>query len=170
GNAIIEIIHYNIEEILKGIENHPSVYELSILERDETKVRFNVKTMDPYLLYSVIKCGVLVDFPVKVKDGFAYWKLISSRERIDELLTMFEEKNIKFKLLRIGNAPYNIVDEKYRLNIEERNVLERAIREGFFEVPREISLEELANKLGKSKSSLSVMLRKIIKKKVLIEH
>ncbi|MBD3254891.1 MAG: hypothetical protein GF383_07345, partial [Candidatus Lokiarchaeota archaeon] len=48
GNAIIEIIHYNIEEIIKKIENHPSVYEFSILERDETNIRVNVKTMDPY--------------------------------------------------------------------------------------------------------------------------
>ena len=40
---------------------------------------------------------------------------------------------------------------------------------GFFEIPRDISLEDLANHLGKSKSALSVMLRKIIKKKVVIE-
>ena len=36
------------------------------------------------------------------------------------------------------------------------------------EIPRKISLEELANSLGKSKSALSVMLRKIIKKKVVL--
>ncbi|GAH01088.1 unnamed protein product, partial [marine sediment metagenome] len=47
--------------------------------------------------------------------------------------------------------------------------LDRAINMGFFEVPRKISLEELANQMGKSKSALSVMLRKIIKKKVLFE-
>jgi predicted DNA binding protein len=169
GNAIIEIKFYNIDSIIKEIENHPSVFEFNVLEKEENRVQFNVKTKDPYLLYAVIKCGVLVNFPVRVKEGNAYWKLISSRERIDELLTLFEKKNIDFTLLRIGKAPYDLDEEQYKLSLEESQILDKAINLGFFEVPRNISLEELANKLGKSKSALSVMLRKIIRKKVMLE-
>ncbi|MFX1315859.1 MAG: helix-turn-helix domain-containing protein, partial [Promethearchaeota archaeon] len=55
------------------------------------------------------------------------------------------------------------------LTYDESNILDKAISLGFFEIPRKISLEELANKVGKSKSALSVMLRKIIKKKILFE-
>ena len=169
GNSLIEIKHYNIDSILDEINNHSSVFELSVLEMEENKAVFNVKTKDPYLLYAIIKCGVLVDFPVRVEDGFAYWRLISSRDRIDQLLTIFEQKNIKFELLRIGISPYNIEDDKNKLTYNESNILDKAISLGFFEIPRDISLEELANKIGKSKSALSVMLRKIIKKKVLFE-
>jgi len=169
GNSLIEIKHYNIDSILDEINNHSSVFELSVLEMEENKAVFNVKTKDPYLLYAIIKCGVLVDFPVRVEEGFAYWRLISSRDRIDQLLTIFEQKNIKFELLRIGISPYNIEDDKNKLTYNESNILDKAISLGFFEIPRKISLEELANKMGKSKSALSVMLRKIIKKKVLFE-
>ncbi len=169
GNSLIEILHYDIDSIIVEIRNHPSVFELSVLEKEENKVKFNVKTEDPYLLYAIIKCGVLIDFPVRVEDGFAYWRLISSRERIDQLLTLFEEKNINFELLRIGLSPYIIEDDKNKLTYDESNILDKAISSGFFEIPRKISLEELANELGKSKSALSVMLRKIIKKKVLFE-
>ena len=169
GNAVIEIMHYNIDSILRIIKNHPSVFEFSVLEREENKVKFNVKTMDPFLLYGVIKCGVLVNFPVSVRDGYAYWRLVSTRKRIDELLILFENKNINFELLRIGNSPYELDEDKSKLSLEESKVLDKAINLGFFEVPRSISLEELANKLGKSKSALSVMLRKIIKKKIVFE-
>ena len=169
GNSLIEIMHYNIDSIIEEISNHPSVFELSVLEKEENKVKFNVKTKDPYLLYAIIKCGVLVDFPVRVEDGFAYWRLISSRDRIDQLLTLFEQKNINFELLRIGISPYNFEDDKSKLTFNESNILDKAISLGFFEIPRKISLEELANQMGKSKSALSVMLRKIIKKKVLFE-
>ena len=169
GNAIIEILHYNIDSIISVIKNHPSVFEFNILEKEDNRVKFNVKTMDPYLLYGVIKCGVLVQFPVNVRDGNAYWRLVSSRERIDELLTLFEKMNLNFELLRIGNAPYDLEDEKYKLTLEESEVLNKAIESGFFEVPRKISLEVLANDLRKSKSALSVMLRKIIKKKIMLE-
>ena len=74
-----------------------------------------------------------------------------------------------FDLLRIGKAPYDLEDERYKLSLEESQILDKALSLGFFEIPRKISLEELANKLGKSKSALSVMLRKIIKKKVMFQ-
>ncbi|MFX1317340.1 MAG: hypothetical protein ACFE9T_15865, partial [Promethearchaeota archaeon] len=99
GNSVIEIMHYSIDSIIEEIRNHPSVFELSVLEKQETQVKFNVKTKDPYLLYAIIKCGVLVDFPIRVEEGFAYWRLISGRERIDQLLTLFEQKNVNFELL-----------------------------------------------------------------------
>lgn len=169
GNSIIEIMHYSIDSIIQEIKNHPSVFKFSILEKEDRKIKFNVKTKDPYLLYAVIKCGVLINFPVRVKDGYAYWRLISSRKSIDQLLTLFEQKNIDFELLRIGKSPYILEEDKHKLTYNESYVLDKAISLGFFEIPREISLEELANRLGKSKSALSVMLRKIIKKKVVFE-
>jgi hypothetical protein len=169
GNSIIELMYYNIDIIIEAIRNHPSVFEFSVLEKEENKTRVNVKTKDPFLLYAIIKCGVLIDFPIRVEEGYAFWRLISSRQRIDQLLSIFEEKKIDFELLRIGNSPYKIENDKNRLTLDELNILDRAISLGFFEIPRKISLEELANQLGKSKSALSVMLRKIIKKKVLLE-
>ena len=169
GNSIVEILYHDIEPVKKLIQNHPSVFEFSMLEQEETRIKFNVKTKDPYLLYAVIKCGVLVNFPVNVREGNAFWKLIATRDRIDKLLMLFEEKDLKFDILRIGKAPYNLDEENSKLTLEEDRVLDKAIQTGFFEVPRKISLEDLAVLLGKSKSALSVMLRKIIKKKVAVE-
>jgi predicted DNA binding protein len=168
GNSIIEIQDFKIDEVIDLVRNHSSVQDFTILEQDEDKVRFNVKTRDPYLLYALIKCGVLVKFPVNVREGYAYWRLVSSRKNIDILLTIFEQKNIDFELLRIGTSPYILDEQKERLSIEESQVLDEAIKQGFFEIPRLISLEELAKNLGRSKSALSVMLRKIIKKKVVM--
>jgi len=169
GNSIIEIFHYNIDLIIEEVKNHKSVIEISILEKDEKRVRFNVKTKDPFLLYAIIRCGVLVNFPVRVREGYAYWRLVSSRESIDKLLTLFDQKGIEYTILRIGNSPYSIDDDKNKLTLDESTILNKALSLGFFEIPRKISLEKLANVLGKSKSALSVTLRKIIKKKVMFE-
>ena len=169
GNSIIEIFHYNIDLIIEAVKNHKSVIEISILEKDEKRVRFNVKTKDPFLLYAIIRCGVLVNFPVRVREGYAFWRLVSSRERIDKLLTLFDQKGIDYTILRIGNSPYSNDDDKNKLTLDESTILNKALSLGFFEIPRKITLEELANELGKSKSALSVTLRKIIKKKVMFE-
>jgi len=169
GNSIIEIFHYDIDLIIEAVKNHKSVIDLSILEKDENRVKFNVKTKDPFLLYAIIRCGVLVNFPVRVREGYAFWRLVSKRESIDKLLTLFDQKGIEYSLLRIGNSPYSVDDDKNKLTLDESTILNKAISSGFFEIPRKISLEELASTLGKSKSALSVTLRKIIKKKVMFE-
>ncbi|MFX0047840.1 MAG: helix-turn-helix domain-containing protein [Candidatus Hermodarchaeota archaeon] len=169
GNSIIEIFHHNVDLIIEEIMQHKSVLEISVLEKEETRVKFNVRTKDPFLLYAIINCGVLVNFPVRVREGYAFWRLVSSRERIDKLLNLFDQKGIDYTLLRIGTSPYSIDDEKNKLTLDESIILDKAISLGFFEIPRNISLEELANELGKSKSALSVTLRKIIKKKVMFE-
>jgi predicted DNA binding protein len=169
GNSIIEIFHHSIDLIIEEIRKHKSVIEFSVLEKEETRVKFNVKTIDPFLLYAIIRCGVLVNFPVRVREGYAYWRLVSKRESIDKLLTLFDQKGVEYKLLRIGNSPYSIDDDKNKLTLVESTILNKAIASGFFEIPRKISLEKLANELGKSKSALSVTLRKIIKKKVMFE-
>ena len=63
ANAIIEIYHYKIEDIIDDIKKHPSVLECSVLDRYENRAKINIKTEDPYLLYAIIKNGILIDFP-----------------------------------------------------------------------------------------------------------
>ena len=169
ANAIIQIYHYRIEEIIEDIKIHPSVLGFSVLEKYENRAKINVRIKDPYLLYAIIKNGILIDFPVRLSEGLAIWKLVATRKRINDLLLQFEERGINFTLLRILNSDYSIDDNENKLNPEESQVIRKAIKLGFFDIPRRISLEELANELGKSKSALSVRLRKIIKKKVLFE-
>jgi len=57
GNAIIEIKHYKIDQIIEILEDHPSIYNLKIMHRKENNVNLNIKTTNPYLLFIVIKCG-----------------------------------------------------------------------------------------------------------------
>ena len=169
ANAIIKIHHFKIEEIIEDIKTHPSVLEFSVLETFENRVKINIKTEDPFLLYAIIKNGIIIDFPIRISEGLAIWKLIATRKRINNLLLLFEERKINFYLLRILNSDYSIDEDENRLNPEEFQLIQKAIKLGFFDVPRRISLEELANQMGKSKSALSVRLRKIIKKKLLFE-
>ncbi|MCP4761881.1 MAG: hypothetical protein GY870_08865 [archaeon] len=170
GNTILEIFHHKVNLIIKKIENHDSVIDFSILEQERNRIKINVKVKNAFILDAIIKNGILVNFPVSFYDGYAFWRFISSRKQIDKLLSYFEKMKINFSILNIGNSPYTIDKNEYELSLDEKSILEKAIINGFFEVPRKISLEGLANKLGVSKSSLSVTLRKIIKKKVLVAN
>jgi predicted DNA binding protein len=167
GNTIIEVIHYKIDQILEDIKNHESVFEFNLIEKELNRAKFNIKTKNPYLLFILIKCGVLINYPVKVKEKVAEWDLVATRERINDLLDCFEENEITFSLIKIGNKDLN-EEDKNELDLEELRILKTAIKLGFFEVPRKISLEELAKKLGLSKSWTSEKLRKIVNKRIRI--
>lgn len=168
GNLIAEILHQDIDGVIEAIKNHKTVFEFNIFERKEKKIKFNIKIRNAYLLDALIHYGILVNFPIRVRDGQVYWKFIANRNAIDNLLTFFELKKIEFTILKIGISPYDIDKINDRLSLDESNILEMAIDLGFFEIPRNISLENLSKKLGRSKSAISVTLRKIIKKKVVI--
>ena len=168
GNLIAEILHHDIDGVIEAIKNHKTVFEFNIFEREEKKIKFNMKIKNAYLLDALIHRGILVNFPIRVSDGQAYWKFIANRNAIDSILTFFEQKKIEFIILKIGVSPYAIDKLDNRLSLDESNILDTAINLGFFEVPRNISLEDLSKKLGRSKSAISVLLRKIIKKKVVV--
>ena len=166
GNAIIDINHYKIDQILDELKAHPSIFEFNILNKKENKAKINIKTTNPYLMFTVIKCGGIVDFPIKVREKYLICNLISTRNQLDEVLSIYEKMNIDYSILQISNTPANFEEKHNELSFEESKILDTAIKSGFFEVPRKISLEELANSLGKSKSWTSELLRKIIKKKI----
>jgi len=166
GNAIIKIKHYKINQIIEKLKSHPEILELIVLNQKENQARINLKTTDPYLLFIVIKCGGIVEFPIKVRDKDTIWTLISTKKQLDDVLTRYEEFGIKYSMLQVVNPPVEIEENVNELSFEESKILDIAIKSGFFEIPRKISLEELANNLGKSKSWTSELLRKIIKKKV----
>ncbi|MHA1985401.1 MAG: helix-turn-helix domain-containing protein [Promethearchaeota archaeon] len=166
GNAILKVKHYKIDQIIEYLTNHPSISALNILNKRENEAKINLKTNNPYLLFYVIKCGGIVEFPIKIIDKYIIWTIISTREQLNDILIRYEKMGINYSILQIVNPPLDFIDNANELTFEESKILDTAIKSGFFEVPRKISLEELANHLGKSKSWTSELLRKIIKKKV----
>lgn len=168
GNAIIEIKHYKIDDIIKKLKVNPSIFEFTILNKKENQILINIKTTNPYLLFTIIKCGGIVEFPIEVREKYIIWTLISTRKQLDDILTLYEEFKIDYLILQITNTPSEFKENSNGLSFEESKILDTAINSGFFEVPRKISLEELASNLGLSKSWTSETLRKIIKKKIML--
>lgn len=90
------------------------------------------------------------------------WQLkfrLSSRASLDELRSLFDELNVSFDVVRL----YEMTNPKvgqYNLSEKQRAGLLRALEMGYFEIPREATLEEVADSLGISAKSLSERLRR----------
>jgi predicted DNA binding protein len=159
GNALIKISGSNLEHLLTEIKAHPSFIELYLISDSAKSKIVNVKTNDPWLLISLIKSEILLKMPVIVKNGIAKWEILAPQEKIGKLKQLLDEKNIIFELKSIKKYK-----EEPQLTERQSEVLDQAVKLGYYEIPRKISLTELASTLNIAKSTLSGILRRIDKK------
>jgi len=168
GNALMKIHDARIDAVLADIQVHPSLVELFVLAKDAQAALVNVKTRDSWLLASLIASEVVLRFPVKVGwDGsrtVGTWTITGMRDRLDHLITLLEEKHVEVALKSIQKIQNNQVQGT--LTPRQAEILELALKLGYFEFPRKITLTELARRVGVAKSTLSEIVRRISQKKV----
>jgi predicted DNA binding protein len=73
-----------------------------------------------------------------------------------DIISTFEKRNIKFKILEIRKFR----SESTTLTEKQERVLWLALKMGFFEYPRKITMLQLSKRLGVGLSSLSEILRR----------
>ncbi len=93
-------------------------------------------------------------------DGTVEWTLaFSGREALNELLDHLKAEQVDVKIMRLSS-----VADVQSLTEHQKNLVETALEEGFFDYPRRITLRELAKKMGVSASSASEVLRRAERK------
>lgn len=95
-------------------------------------------------------------YPIIVKEGNEYWHVISPTKR--------QLKTLEKRLSEIGTPKIEKSSSKSTLTERQKEIIDLAFKEGYFESPRKVTLEELAGKLGISASSLGETLRLAVKK------
>ncbi|MEM2086105.1 MAG: helix-turn-helix domain-containing protein [Archaeoglobaceae archaeon] len=123
--------------------------------------------------YSGCVCG-----PFLIKGGHEVWHIaFEGREKINSAITELSRENeiirieeievsaIEFqRLLRFIPTLNSLIASLENFNPREREILRASIEYGFFDDPKKIKIQELANKIGLSKGILSRKLREIEKK------
>ncbi|MBD3255438.1 MAG: hypothetical protein GF383_10115, partial [Candidatus Lokiarchaeota archaeon] len=133
-----------------------SLESFQILHTEPNLLILNVKVEDPYILNALIKTELLLRYPLKVKNGKIHLKVLAVRSKVDQFLSELEKNNIKFDLISISHYAHSAI-----LTQKQAEVLKRAYEEGYYEIPRRISLSKLAKKLDISPSALSELFRRI---------
>jgi predicted DNA binding protein len=156
---LVKINSVEWSQILEIIENHPSIIELHRWDVQESEILINVKAKDAFILRSLIQSECILNYPIVVKNGQSTWELISVRRKIDAMLELLEQMGISYSMLSIN--PYRLGASQLTLTKHQEMVLEKALAMGYYEIPRRITLSELATELNMAKSSLSGILRRI---------
>jgi predicted DNA binding protein len=108
----------------------------------------------------VNRLHLILRTPVSIKDGDFDVMMAGPEANVERFIKMFPSQ---VQVLAVYDSEK---DEGTVLTRRQSDVLHKAIEEGYFEVPRRVTLTALAGKLGVAPSSLSEMLA-VVEKKLL---
>lgn len=149
------------EAVCEALEDDPSVREFQQLADEDHRWLFDVEFWPTVqLLRSILLCdeGVITD--IVGRDG--QWVVTcryTDHASLCEVSDLLDERNFTYDVLRVHNDS-EATSEGTVLTEEQHQALEHACQEGYFEVPRGVTLEELADDLDISHQALSERLRR----------
>lgn len=158
GIALVSVTTDDPIRILTDIEGRPDVVSTDLLWTQDTTVLLQIETTDPPLLLPLWRTGIPVELPFTIRDGEATWELTTSASRFSELGSVLEEAGIEYELEHVVGIGETEADRL--LTDRQREVVTAAIDEGYYAVPREATLTEVAERLGVSKATCSDVLHR----------
>ncbi|SDK04307.1 hypothetical protein SAMN05216226_11567 [Halovenus aranensis] len=144
------------EAVIASMRDHRAIHSYELLESGRERALGKYETSDTGLYEFVERSGFTIEFPVDVEVGWYAFDLTGTREELDRLEAALEALPRPYEL----DALVTTAETESLLTDRQRELLEAAVREGYFEVPRGCTLAELADSVGVDKSSASTVLRR----------
>ncbi len=141
------------EEITETVVSHPGIEEVRSFGKQSFVV--DIIAGGGGFLKPLLKVGVIPHTPFEVRDGWVEWTISCAREKVRDLLSGFDSEEIPYHLVSTRGVTNRLLTPR------QRYVFDTAMKEGFYDVPRRITLTELAVVLEVAKSTLSAQLQRI---------
>ena len=136
-----EVVGGNCESAAEAIRTHPDVVAYDLLYADEERTLAQYESTDQRLYEFLGRSSLPPEFPVVVEDGRFEFDLTATRERFEAVGAALDDGEFDYDLLSVVETG----GEGGLLTDRQRECLDAALREGYFEVPRESTLAEVAD-------------------------
>ncbi|HXY87449.1 MAG TPA: helix-turn-helix domain-containing protein [Candidatus Acidoferrales bacterium] len=171
--------HWEVAKILRVEFNEPNasieavfrdrLIEAQILEQEKEKktgrdiYTYFIKVRPPLAIrrdQDPKAVGGYLSLPYVVKDGKVKITFLGNTKQMRTSIKIFEDAGVRYRVVSLTDAkisPYSLIS---RLTEKQRNALITAYTLGYYDVPRKISLVQLAKTLNLARSTLDKHLRK----------
>ncbi|WP_101294069.1 helix-turn-helix domain-containing protein [Halegenticoccus soli] len=154
----------DFEAFAAGVEADPTVRNLTELvevgERRLFRVEYTAAGRDASAYPAVVDVGAMNLDLRGTHDGWELRMRFPDRDALHAYRSRVLSLGIGLGLRAVYSEGGELPGDAFGLTEPQREVLTRAFAEGYFAVPREITLGELANQLGVSTQAASVRLRR----------
>jgi predicted DNA binding protein len=137
--------------------------EIQILEQEKNGVYTIFIRGGPILSSVLNSVGVVEGYlfpPLEIRDGKVKMSFLGSEQQIRTFLEKISEKGIRYKVILLTQANFSPNSPLNQLTEKQREILVAAHKLGYYDIPRKITSQQLAKKLGIGDSTLVEHLRK----------
>lgn len=157
--AILEVTAVSPLSLLAAIRERDAIPSVELVSADDETAVVHLETDETGLLDPVAAAGVPLQTPFVVEDGTVVWDLTASADRLATLDDRLEDAGLRYAVeyVRRNDTAPGVPD---LLTDRQFEVLERARDLGFLAIPREATLDDVADAVGVSTSTASDLLRR----------
>jgi predicted DNA binding protein len=141
------------EDITATVGEHSGIEEVRALGSQQFAV--DIIAGGGGFLKPLLRVGVIPHTPFEVRDGWVDWTIACAQGKVRDLIAGFDDERIPYRLLSTRGVSSRMLTPRQRL------LFDTATQEGFYDVPRRVTLTALAAKLDVAKSTLSAQLQRI---------
>lgn len=156
--GVLELTASNPIPILADIDRRDDVRELELLWKHDETALLQVETADPSLIAPMRQAGVPMETPFEVEDGAVTWELTTSADRLSALGESLDESGIGYDIEYVHSTDASRATQL--LTDRQLEVFLTAIDGGYYDVPRDATLTDVASTLEISKSTCSDVLHR----------
>ncbi|MFB6139272.1 MAG: helix-turn-helix domain-containing protein [Halosimplex sp.] len=156
GVALAEITADAPEDVVRRMAQYDEVTNTDFLQRTDDTALVQFETSNPVLLLPVRNAGTPLELPFTVIDGSVQWEVTAPRDRLSALGDQLRQFGIEFEVLSVRQE----METEQLLTPKQLRLVQTAVREGYYDTPRECTLTELADEADIAKSTCSETLHR----------
>lgn len=144
-------------EFEAAFEHDESVTNIATIDKvDEARLyraewTENVET----IVYAYVDLGATLMQAIGRDKNWELRMRFDDQDRLSQFQDYCEKNGISFELNRLQDQEQPMASAQYDLTTKQRETLVTALGEGYYEVPQEVSMSELANQMEISQQALS---------------
>lgn len=139
-----------------AVRDHPDVIAFEELHADDERALTQYEVVEQRLYEFLWDASLPPQFPLVVEDGEMEFDLTATRDQFEAFGASLDDSGLEYHLLSV----VTVREDGSLLTERQRECVAEALRRGYFEVPRECTLAELADALDVDKSTTSETVRR----------
>jgi predicted DNA binding protein len=162
GVALAEVVAADLEGLVEELAAYEEVTATDVLQRSDDTALVQFETSNPVMLLPVRNAGTPLELPFSVQDGVVSWEVTAPRDRLSRLADQLRDFGISFDVV----AVHQEMETEQLLTPKQQELIHTAVKEGYYDTPRDCTLTELADAVGIAKSTCSETLHRAEEKVV----
>lgn len=144
-------------EFEEAFQNDETVTDTTVIDEVEGARLYRAEWTDNVetIIYAYVELGATLMQAIGKAENWELRMRFDDHATLSEFQDYCEEKDISFELNRTQEQEQPMASAQYDLTPTQRETLVTALEAGYYEVPREVTMRELADQMGVAQQTLS---------------